>query len=404
MIKKIKKNTVKVFKNLNKSLFVLTLIYAIGGAFLILSASLISATETYHYDSPYHFFIMQLIFIFASLIISYFIVKFIPSKSYGMISLIFIIIFIIPMIIAFGGNWFGNGVRTVAIEIGSFTLQPAEFLKIGLIMFMGSLYNYRAQNQNIKSWWLVPLIPSVAVFLMVGLGGDYGTAAIIGALTALIFISIPSSKDEKWFNRFKIGTGVLLLLAIFILKFGYLFIPEELLQKDYRLNRLIYQNPCDRYEENSGYQVCNGFIAIDNGGLKGLGPTKSVQKYLYLPESHTDFIFPIIVEELGALVGVAIIIGYLVIICLIFRVATSSYNLRNSVICYGVAINLMLHIFVNLGGVLGVIPLTGVPLPFLSYGGSFCASTIGSLALVQRIHIENKEEKKKREINKIVNR
>ena len=92
------------------------------------------------------------------------------------------------------------------------------------------------------------------------------------------------------------------------------------------------------------------------------------------------------------------------IIALIFRVSYKSYNLRNSIICYGVGLNLMLHIFVNLGGVLGVIPLTGVPLPFLSYGGSFCITTICSLALVQRIHIENMEEKKKREINKIVNR
>ena len=150
--------------------------------------------------------------------------------------------------------------------------------------------------------------------------------------------------------------------------------------------------------------MCNGFIAIDNGGLKGVGLMNSVQKYLYLPESHTDFIFPIIVEELGAIVGVVIIVGYMYIIALIFRVSYKSYNLRNSIICYGVGLNLMLHIFVNLGGVLGVIPLTGVPLPFLSYGGSFCITTICSLALVQRIHIENMEDKKKREINKIVNR
>ena len=138
--------------------------------------------------------------------------------------------------------------------------------------------------------------------------------------------------------------------------------------------------------------------------IKGVGIGASVQKYLYLPASHTDFIFPIVVEELGAIVGVVIIIGYMYIIFLIFRVASSSYNLQNSIICYGIGINIMLHIFVNLGGVLGIIPLTGVPLPFLSYGGSFCLTTICSLAVVQRIHIENREEKKQREINKIVNR
>lgn len=399
-----KKYIVKVFKNLNKSLFFWTMLYAIGGAFLILDASLISATLTYGYDNPYHFFIAQLAFIVVSLIGAYIIIKFIPTKIYGIASIFIGGILIVALIGTFGGNWIGNGVRAVTLQIGGFTLQPAEFLKIALIMFMGSFYYYRSKNPKLKSWWWLALIPSVTVFAIVLFGGDFGTAAIIAALSALIFVAVPTSKEEVWFNRIKKFAIIGLVGSVLALKLGYLVIPEEKLKSDYRLNRFIYTNPCDRYEENSGYQVCNGFIAIDNGGLKGVGIGNSVQKYLYLPASHTDFIFPIVVEELGSIVGVLIIVGFMYIIALIFRVASSSYNLQNSIICYGIGINLMLHIFVNLGGVLGIIPLTGVPLPFLSYGGSFCITTICSLALVQRIHIENKEEKKKREINKIVNR
>lgn len=399
-----KKYIVKVFKNLNKSLFFWTMLYAIGGAFLILDASLISATLTYGYDNPYHFFIAQLAFIVVSLIGAYIIIKFIPTKIYGIASIFIGGILIVALIGTFGGNWIGNGVRAVTLQIGGFTLQPAEFLKIALIMFMGSFYYYRSKNPKLKSWWWLALIPSVTVFAIVMFGGDFGTAAIIAALSALIFVAVPTSKEEVWFNRIKKFAIIGLVGSVLALKFGYLVIPEEKLKSDYRLNRFIYKNPCDRYEENSGYQVCNGFIAIDNGGLKGVGIGNSVQKYLYLPASHTDFIFPIVVEELGSIVGVLIIVGFMYIIALIFRVASSSYNLQNSIICYGIGINLMLHIFVNLGGVLGIIPLTGVPLPFLSYGGSFCITTICSLALVQRIHIENKEEKKKREINKIINR
>lgn len=399
-----KKYIVKVFKNLNKSLFFWTMLYAIGGAFLILDASLISATLTYGYDNPYHFFIAQLAFIVISLIGAYIIIKFIPTKIYGIASIFVGGILVVALVGAFGGNWIGNGVRAVTLQIGGFTVQPAEFLKIALIMFMGSFYYYRSKNPKLKSWWWLALIPSITVFAIVMFGGDFGTAAIIAALSALIFVAIPTSKEEIWFNRIKKIAIVGLVGSVLALKFGYLVIPEEKLKSDYRLNRFIYTNPCDRYEENSGYQVCNGFIAIDNGGLKGVGIGNSVQKYLYLPASHTDFIFPIVVEELGSIVGVLIIVGFMYIIALIFKVASSSYNLQNSIICYGIGINLMLHIFVNLGGVLGIIPLTGVPLPFLSYGGSFCITTICSLALVQRIHIENKEEKKKREINKIVNR
>ena len=99
------------------------------------------------------------------------------------------------------------------------------------------------------------------------------------------------------------------------------------------------------------------------------------------------------VEELGYIVGVIIIIGYMWLIYSIFKVAVSTTKLQNSIICYGVGINLMLHIFINLGGVLGIIPLTGVPLPFLSYGGSFCVALICSLAVVQRINIESRIEK-----------
>lgn len=384
-----KKYIVKVFKNLNKSLFFWTMLYAIGGAFLILDASLISATLTYGYDNPYHFFIAQLAFIVVSLIGAYIIIKFIPTKIYGIASIFIGGILIVALVGAFGGKWIGNGVRAVTLQIGGFTLQPAEFLKIALIMFMGSFYYYRSKNPKLKSWWWLALIPSVTVFAIVMFGGDFGTAAIIAALSALIFVAVPTSKEEVWFNRIKKFAIIGLVGSVLALKLGYLVIPEEKLKSDYRLNRFIYTNPCDRYEENSGYQVCNGFIAIDNGGLKGVGIGNSVQKYLYLPASHTDFIFPIVVEELGSIVGVLIIVGFMYIIALIFRVASSSYNLQNSIICYGIGINLMLHIFVNLGGVLGIIPLTGVPLPFLSYGGSFTICLIAALTIVQRVSIEN---------------
>ena len=214
------------------------------------------------------------------------------------------------------------------------------------------------------------------------------------ALYALVFISVPSK--EKIVNALKVVGCVGIIGAILILKFAYVIIPDSVLESSYRANRLIYKSPCDRYEYNSGYQVCNGYIAIDNGGLTGSGIGESVQKYMYLPASHTDFIFPIVVEELGVIVGVLIIIGYMVITFFILKVAKEATVLQNSIICYGIAIYFILHIFVNLGGVLGVIPLTGVPLPFLSYGGSFCITLICSFAIIQRINIENNQEKRER--------
>ena len=136
-----------------------------------------------------------------------------------------------------------------------------------------------------------------------------------------------------------------LVFCVFVLKFLHLVVPQEVLETNYRLNRFVYTIPCDRYEENSGYQVCNGYIAIDNGGLFGVGIGNSTQKHLYLPESYTDFIFPVIVEELGLIVGIIILLIYAYIIYRILLIAKKTYSLAHGLICYGVAAYIFIHIF-----------------------------------------------------------
>ena len=128
----------------------------------------------------------------------------------------------------------------------------------------------------------------------------------------------------------------------------------------------------------------------------GVGLGNSTQKYLYLPEAHTDFIMAIILEELGLIVGIVIMIIYTIILTSIIRIAYRSHNLMGSVIAYGTAVYIFLHIVVNLTGLLGLLPLTGVPLPFLSYGGSYALNLAILLALVQRVEIENKRKLQER--------
>ena len=176
---------------------------------------------------------------------------------------------------------------------------------------------------------------------------------------------------------------------------GTSFLTEE------QQSRLNFKAPCTRYVEKTGYQVCNGFIAINGGGLFGKGLGNSTQKYLYLPEAHTDFIFPIAVEELGVVFGVLMILGYIFILYRIVLISKTSYNLRNSIICYGAAIYILLHLIVNFCGILALIPLTGVPVPFLSYGGSFTSNLIFAIFIVERVAIENKITKRKLELSKI---
>lgn len=390
-----------IIKNLNKPLLILSLIYAIGGAFLILNASSISSVLVYGTDTPYYFFERQLAIIGVSLVGSYFILK-IPTSYYKALSLLATLGFIFLLLTAYGSSLIKSGVQEVTLSLFGGSLQPAEFLKVFIVMYMGSFYGAWANIKHRKWTFLIPLSICFVAFLIIALAGDYGSAAIMLALFALVFVAVPVNKEEKIIKGLKYTAICGLVLSILFLKFGYKILPESKLESG-RLNRLVYVNPCDRYEENSGYQVCNGYIAINNGGIFGSGIGASVQKYLYLPASHTDFIFPIIVEELGVLFGILIILGYIYMTYLIFKIATSTYKLQNSLICYGIGIYFLLHIFVNLCGVLGIIPLTGVPLPFLSYGGSFCMTLIGAFAVVQRIYIENQIEKNNREIKNIVN-
>ena len=225
---------------------------------------------------------------------------------------------------------------------------------------------------------------------------DFGTALIICGILFFIFISLPFIK-KNIVKVLKIG-----IIGIVIAGFALLYSGAKIFNSR-QLQRFEFRNPCKRYIEDTGYQVCNGFIAIHNGGLFGVGLGNSSQKYLYLPESHTDFIFPIIVEEWGLVGGAIVILGYMFMLYRILKIAKSAENLRLSILAYGVFLYLLFHILVNLLGILALIPLTGVPLPFLSYGGSFTVNVILMLFVVERVNIENKIIKNKREMEQITN-
>jgi cell division protein FtsW len=275
-------------------------------------------------------------------------------------------------------------------------MQPTEFVKIVLIIYLAVYYHRFGSKKDVSLWKMsFPLVIAVLIFILVAMQPDFGGAFIIAVITALIFFSLPISKNTKTII-YKLGFGAVIvaLLAAF-------FLGKDIFQS-YQVSRLLnFTEPCKRYSDDTGYQVCNGYIAIHNGGLAGVGLGESTQKYLYLPEAHTDFIFPIICEELGLVVGILVVVGYFVMLFMILNIAKETDTLRNSVLAYGIFAYLLAHILINLLGVLGLIPLTGVPLPFLSYGGSYNMCVIVSFFMIQRIHYENKEAKLRKKIENI---
>ena len=383
----------RLLKYMDKPLLIMMILFSCIGILLVLSASSVAAVVRYNVG-PYYFFLKQLFFVSASFIIGFLIVIKIDINKYkGMVKIGLIALLIILASLLFYGtivnsakSWF---------KIGMFSLQPSEFAKLLLVLYMGIFFaDYVKEGTNQNRIWVFLTICGV-VFLLVAAQPDLGTAIIIAGIIFLTFIAIPLKKNNL-ISILKLVAGAGIVIVALFLTFSSSLLTER------QRSRFEFRAPCSRYTKDTGYQVCNGFIAIHNGGLFGMGIGKSTQKYLYLPEAHTDFIFTILVEELGVIAGLLVLIGYAYIIFRIIKISKGCYNLRNSIICYGVAMIFIMHILINFMGVLALMPLTGVPLPLLSSGGSFTITCIIGLFIVQRIAIENKLTKKRLEITKIV--
>ena len=273
------------------------------------------------------------------------------------------------------------------IPIGPFTLQPSEFIKVIMIVFMARFYEVHEKRLNNFFIAIIPLIVGVIITFLIMLQPDLGTAIIFAGLTGIIFFSSPVSRLIK-FKVIGLFLGMCLVVGAVLIMTGGSFLQAR------QIERFNFTRPCDRLLD-TGNQVCNGYISINNGGLTGVGLGNSTQKYLYLPYPYTDFIFAVTVEELGLVVGIIIILAYLYLLYRILKIGRDSYTNRGALLCYGVAVYIFLHVVVNLMGLFGLMPMTGVPLPFLSYGGSFTLCLMVSLAIVQRVNIENKLRDKK---------
>ena len=375
----------KIFKYLDKTLLIITLILFIFGLIMVFSASNVTAYMS-HAVSPYRYFIKQGAFLLVGFIISFFLIRF-NTRSYNYFYWPFIIISIVSLglVLVFGTtknnakSWF---------EIGPISIQPSEFVKVIVIVFLACYYDINKKKLNKWTVSLFPIAICLIIAVLIFAQPDLGTTIIFACIVGAIFLSVPISKEIKFKTTF-LTFGLLFFGIVVILGSG----KGVLLQR--QLERFNFTDPCSRILDD-GNQVCNCYIAINNGGLTGVGLGNSTQKYLYLPEPYTDFIFAIIVEELGVITGIILIFAYIVVLYRILLIGRQCPNNRGATICYGVAIYIFLHIAINLMGIMGMMPMTGVPLPFISYGGSFTTSLIIALTLVQRISFENAVMKEKK--------
>ena len=374
----------KILRYIDKWLLLISVVLFVIGLVMVFSSSNVAAFMRYS-ASPYRFVARQGLFLLAGVVASFIIIRF-STKFYGFISwpgllaitVILAVVLLYGKIVGGASSWF---------DLGPFNLQPSEFAKIIMIVWMASFYDINRNKLNTYKVSLFPLILCAIIVILLMLQPDLGTAIIFAGIVGFIFLIVPIDTKIKYRTIFIVMIAAVVGVVILINQGNSLVFQHQ-------IERLDFSNPCseEKFYDN-GNQVCNGYIAINNGGLFGKGLGNSTQKYLYLPDSHTDFIFPIVIEELGLLFGIFILLLYIFLLARIIIIGHDSYNNRNAIMCYGVAFYIFLHIVVNLMGVLGLMPMTGVPLPFLSYGGSFTICLVMALTIVQRVAIENNTRK-----------
>ena len=368
----------KRFKYLDKPLLIVTVLLFIFGLVMVFSASNVTAYMS-HAVSPYNYFFKQAVFLVVGLVLFLIITKF-STRSYGFFSIILLIIFTVLLVLLLVIGKVKNQALSW-FDLGFISVQPSEFIKIITIVFLACYYDLARDKLSKWGISLFPIAICIGIAALIFLQPDLGTTIIYALIVALIFLAVPISKEIKFKTSFA-AFGLLFFAVVVVIGSGKGLLLER------QLERFDFSKPCDKILTN-GNQVCNCYIAINNGGLTGVGLGNSTQKYLYLPEPYTDFIYAIIVEELGVIVGVLLILSYVFIMFRILLIGRKCHDNRGAIICYGVAFYIFLHVSINLLGIMGIMPMTGVPLPFMSYGGSFTICLVAALSLVQRVSIEN---------------
>lgn len=275
---------------------------------------------------------------------------------------------------------FGNVINNSKawFAIGPFSIQPSEFVKIGLIIYLSSIYSKKQEYINeFSRGVLPPLVLMMFVLALVLLQPDIGTTAIIFLISCTVIFSA-GIHFRHLFILMAVG-------AIFLIIASMQMVTAE------RISRITGAYKPFETPASDGYHLIQSYLAIGGGGLTGEGLGQSVQKLGYLWGAHTDFIMSIIAEELG-FVGVLIVISLILTIVLrgIF-IARKCKDSFGSLLAIGISSMIGIQAFTNLGAISGVLPITGVPLPFVSYGGSSLLAIMISMGILNNIAKSVKE-------------
>ncbi len=344
------------------------------GVIMVASSSISVADR--NFSNPFYYLQRQLVFVAIGLLAaaSVFKIRLVQWEKSGMALLIFAL-FLLLLVLAPGVGKTVNG-STRWLPLGVFNLQVSELVKLFLVIYVaGYLVRHGDAVRNSLIGFLKPMV-------MVGLAGilllmepDFGaTVVIMGTVLGMTFLA--GARFMQFMSFVFIFASAAMLLVV---------------TSPYRMQRLTsFANPwADPFD--SGFQLTQSLIAIGTGGWFGTGLGGSVQKLFYLPESHTDFLFAVLSEELG-FVGVTLVIGlYAVLFFRAMKIASQAEKVGNyfaAYLAYGIGIWLSMQAIINMGVNIGLLPTKGLTLPLMSYGGSSLVVCCAAIGLLLRIHYE----------------
>ncbi len=348
-------------------LFAVLTLLAIG-IIMIFSASSIRGEELF--NDSYHFLKRQIVFAGIGLVAMLIVmnVDYHIFKKYAKFIILFAIILLAIVLIPGIGKKVGGSRRWLGIAgLGG---QPSEVAKLALVIYIAQFYTRKnSLIKNFKKGVLPILIVTGIIFGLVLIEPDLGTATLI---LAIAFIMLFANGAKIWHL---VGLGVVSVPAVF-----YFIISAP-----YRKERFLafldpWSDPLD-----TGYHIIQSLLALGSGGLFGVGLGNSHQKFLYLPEPGTDFIFAIIGEELGFLATLLVILLYLVIAWKGLKISYNTQDRFGSILAMGITVMIVVQAMLNIAVVTSSMPITGITLPFISYGGSSLVLFLFSVGILLSI-------------------
>jgi cell division protein FtsW len=350
----------------DKGLIIIIFLLLISGLVILSSASLVVSRQKE--SGPYTYLLHQLVYGAAIGIIVFFVCQKIDYKFWKKFSLLIFFASLILMVLVFvpGLGYQHSGAQRW-IGFGPISIQPAEILKLSFIIFLSAFLS-RRETQKINT-----LIPFLAIILLVSAlvakQSDAGTLGIIAIIGLIIY--------------FLSGAKIYQLITIIICYgLGFFALVKFF---PYRMERLmVFLNP-NVDPHGIGYQINQALLAIGSGGILGVGLGHSNQRYNFLPEPMGDSVFAIFAEELGFIGAMVLLLLFLLFAFKGLRIAKKAPDDFGKLLAIGITGWLIIQVFINIAAITGLIPLTGIPLPFVSYGGSALISVLAGCGILVNI-------------------